>query len=120
MGFSREDLELLDRTGEVEIETRRGDRSYRTVIWVVVDEGEVFIRSVRGEGGKWYRRVQDNPEVTLHADSRAIDARVVPAHDEKSVSRVDEALRAKYQPGRSLDSMLREEVLDTTLRLEPA
>ena len=119
MGFSRQDLELLDRTGEVEIETRRGDRSYRTVIWVVVDDGEVFVRSVRGELGKWYQRAQAHREVTLHADGRSIEARVMPAQDEESVSRVDEALRAKYRPGRSLDSMLRDEVLDTTLRLEP-
>lgn len=119
MGFSREDLELLDRTREVEIETRRGDRSYRTVIWVVVDDGEVFIRSVRGERGKWYQRAEADPQVTLHADGRSIDARVVPARDEESVSRVDEALRAKYRPGGSLDSMLREETLGTTLRLEP-
>lgn len=119
MPFSRQELELLDRTGEVEIETRRGDRSYRTVIWVVVDDGEVFVRSVRGELGQWYQRARDNPEVTLHADSESIEARAVPAQDEESVSRVDEALGAKYRPGRSLDSMLREEVLDTTMRLEP-
>lgn len=120
MSFSPDELQLIDKTGQVHIETRRGDRSHRTVIWVVVDDGEVFVRSVRGRLGKWYQRTLADPDVTLHVAGRGIPAKAVVVEDEDSIRRTSNALRRKYTPGGSLDSMLRPEVLDTTLRLDPA
>ncbi|HUG09008.1 MAG TPA: nitroreductase/quinone reductase family protein [Acidimicrobiia bacterium] len=119
MGFTPDDLLLLEETREVRIETRRGDRTYRTVIWVVVDDGAVFVRSVRGESGRWYERVLADPDVVLHVAGRQIAARAESAADDESVELTSAALRRKYPPGQSLDSMLRPEVLDTTLRLDP-
>ena len=114
------DLQLIADTREVRIETRAGDRSYRTIIWVVVDDGEIFVRSVRGERGKWYQRALKNSNVALEAAGRRIEARAIPAPDPDSVERTSEALRRKYGKSRSLDSMLTPEVLGTTMRLDPA
>ena len=86
----------------------------------MVDEGEVFARSVRGEKGKWYQRALENPEVALQAAGTEIPARAVPAPDTSSVERTSAALRRKYRKGSSLDSMLKPEILATTMRLEPA
>lgn len=118
MAFSEDQLRLIDKSREVEIETRAGDRRYRTVIWVVVDEGEVFVRSVRGTAGKWYQRALANPEVALRVGHTTIASRAVPATDPVSIERTSEALRRKYR-GRSRDAMLVPEVLDTTVRLDP-
>ena len=120
MTLSADQLEILHEAKRVVIETRSGDRSIGTIIWVVVDDGEVFVRSVRGESGKWYRRVLADPEVTLRVGDERLPFRPVAAADPDSVKRVSEALRRKYQPSGSLDSMLRPETLETTLRLEPA
>jgi hypothetical protein len=62
--FDAETLRLLDETREVRIETRRDDDSpeHRTIIWVVVVEGEVFVRSVRGPQGRWYVRSHQIPK----------------------------------------------------------
>lgn len=119
MRFGPEQLALLGESSEVDIETRRGDRRYRTVIWIVVDDGEVFVRSVRGDAGKWYQRALSDPDVTLHVDQTVIPARAVPAEDPETVERVNGALREKYRPGGSLDAMLRSQVQEDTLRLEP-
>ena len=119
MSFDPDDLRLMDETGEVQIETRRGDRTYRTVIWIVVDDGEVFIRSVRGDSGKWYQRARAQPEVVIHAGPRAIPARAHLATDDDSVERTSAALHRKYRPGGSLDAMLRPQTLETTMRLDP-
>ena len=119
MPYSEDQLRSIDESHEVEIETRAGDRRYRTVIWVVVDEGEVFVRSVRGKGGNWYQRALANPEVALRVGSTAIASRAVPASDPVSIERTSEALRRKYR-GRSLEAMLLPEVLDTTVRLDPS
>lgn len=119
MSFDQEDLRLIDDTGEVDIETMRGARTYSTVIWIVVDDGEVFVRSVRGQSGRWYQRAQVQPEVVIHVAGRRIPARAHLAADEESVERTSAALRRKYRPGGSLDAMLRPETLETTMRLDP-
>jgi len=118
--LSSDQLEILGEVNRVVIETRSGNRVIGTIIWVVVDDGEVFVRSVRGESGKWYQRALADPEVTLRIGDDRVHLRAVPANDPESVERVSQALRRKYLPGDSLDSMLLPEVLGTTLRLEPA
>jgi hypothetical protein len=117
MPFPDDVLDLIDRTREVAIETRRGDRVRRTIIWVVADGGEVFVRSVKGEAGRWYQRALDDSRVALLVDGRRIEARAVHAPDQ--AERVTSALRAKYPPGGSLDRMTHPTVLTTTMRLDP-
>jgi hypothetical protein len=109
---------MIAQAREVLIETKRGDRIYRTVIWVVVDEGEVFVRSVRGDVGRWYRRATVEPGVALRVGDDRFDFEAMPADDPESIERVSEALRQKYR-GRSLEMMLMPETLETTLRLDP-
>jgi len=122
--FDPETLRLLEETREVRIETRRDEDApaHRTIIWVVAVDGDVFVRSVRGEKGRWYREVSANPSAALHVSDRRIPVRAVPVADEPTVGAVSEAYRSKYgrtSPG-STRAMLRPETLPTTLRLEPA
>lgn len=122
--FDTETLSLLDATDEVRIETRRDEDSpvHRTIIWVVVVEGEVFVRSVRGTKGRWYRKISSNPEGALHVGERRIPVRAAPAADEPTVDAVSEAFRSKYGKSSpaSTAAMLRPEILPTTLKLSPA
>jgi hypothetical protein len=122
--FDREILDLLHETGEVHIETRReeGAPEHRTVIWVVVVDGGVFVRSVRGEKGRWYREASSNPEVALRVGGRRVPVRAVSEMDAETIEKVNEAYREKYEasyPGPTA-GIVREEVLPTTLRLLPA
>ena len=119
MSLSEHQLEILDEAKLVVIETRSGQRAIGTIIWVVVDDGDVFVRSVRGESGKWYQRARAEPDVTLRVGDDRIRFKAVPAWDAESVERVSAALRRKYPTGGSVDSMLHPEVLGTTLLLEP-
>jgi hypothetical protein len=117
-------LQLLDETKEVQIETRRDEDApaHRTTIWVVTVDGDVFVRSVRGDRGRWYREVSANPSAALHVGDRRIPVRAVPVTDEPMVGAVSEAYRSKYgrtSPG-STRAMLQPETLPTTLKLEPA
>jgi hypothetical protein len=122
--FDAETLRLLDETGEVRIETRRDENApeHRTIIWVVTFGGDVFVRSVRGPRGRWYREVSANPAAALHVGDRRIPVRAVSEDDEATIERVSEAYRSKYEesaPGPTR-AMVRPETLPTTLRLEPA
>ena len=121
--WSPELLALLDDLKEVDIETTAADgTTHRATIWVVVDAGEVFIRSWKGERGRWYREIRERPEAVLHVAGRAVSVRAEPATDPDSVQRVSDGLTAKY--GRSSPAstagMLLPATLPTTLRLVPA
>jgi hypothetical protein len=122
--FDAETLRLLDETREVRIETRRDAHSpeHRTIIWVVVVEGEVFVRSLRGQRGRWYREISSNPEGALHAKNDRIAVQAAPATGEATVDAVSAAFRSKYQQSSpaSTEAMVRPETLPTTLKLSPA
>ncbi len=121
--FDNETLQLLDGIEEVHIETRREQDApeHRTIIWVMVVDGEVFVRSVRGPEGRWYQEISANLEGALHAGDHHIPVRAVPATDGSTVEAVSEAIRGKYgrtSPG-STQAMLSPETLPTTLKLLP-
>ena len=122
--FGEETLRLLDETKEVRIETRRDDdaQEHRTIIWVVVTGGEVFVRSVRGAQGRWYREISANPEGALHVEDDRIPVKAAPATEEATVNAVSAAFRSKYQQSSpsSTEAMVRPETLPTTLELSPA
>ena len=122
MSFTGEDLEAIDAAEEIRIETQApGGDVHRTTIWIVVHDGEVFVRSVNGEDGRWYQEAKANPAVAIHVDRRRLPATAIAADDPDSIERVSAALREKYKgEGASLRSMLQPHNLSTTLRLEPA
>ena len=119
--FSAADLDVLDATREVDIQPLRADgsASRRTVIWIVVDAGSVFVRSVRGEQGAWYRRLRDNRRGLLHAGERSWDVEASLVTDAATLQRVSDALRRKYEQrsAASTARMVHQDVLATTLEL---
>lgn len=119
--FDQATLELLDREREIRIETAQPDGSRQTTtIWAVVDGGEAFVRSWRGERARWFQAALDKPdEVAVLVGGRRIEARATPATDDESVARCSSALERKYAGDPSTSSMVREEILNTTLRLGP-
>jgi hypothetical protein len=116
-------IELIGATRQVEIETQRpsGERR-RTIVWIVTDGNDVYVRSVRGSAGRWYRDLVANPNGALHIGGDRVGVRVTPAADPASVALVSDLFRAKY--GRtsraSTESMIQPHTLETTLRLHPA
>ena len=121
MRFAPEDLALLADTEEIEIETARPDGPpHRTIIWIMVDGDDVFVRSVNGAGARWYREATANPSVTIHAGTRVLRARTIAAPDPDSVTRVNDALERKYAGITGLREMLVPAIFETTLRVEPA
>ena len=120
MSFSSEDLALLDAADEVEIETQAPDKeARRTVVWVVVDGDEVFVRTYRGAGSRWFRDIGQNPAVAIHVGGKRLSASAIAATDPDSIERTSAGYKRKYSGDPATKAMLKPEVLDTTLRLEP-
>ena len=116
--FDADTLRALTNLQEVEIRTEKHPES-AVVIWVAVAEDEVFVRSVRGSKGRWYRDLATGGTATLGFAGRRLEVQALPASDADSIARASREYLRKYQPSPYAQSMVRDEVLPTTLRLEP-
>ena len=121
MTFAEADLAAIAQAEEVKIETRAADGTvHRTIIWIVEQDGELYIRSVNGPGARWYREATADTAIALAVDGRRIEAHVVPATDPASIEACSAGLKRKYNGDFSLGSMLEAETLPTTLRVVTA
>jgi hypothetical protein len=113
-------LALLERTREVEIETRsRSGAVHRVVIWVVVIDGVPYVASYLGRRGRWWRELLASGKGALLVQRRRIAVRPHRVRSSATKRAVSNAYAAKYpRSGASLTAMRTLEVLDTTLRLE--
>ncbi len=121
MSYPAEDVAALGAAQEVEIETQApGGSVHRTIIWTVVDDDDVFVRSYLGPTARWYREALANPAVAVHVDGRRISSTAIPATDPDSIERTSAGFRRKYAGDPGVKAMIAPGNLDTTLRLEPA
>ena len=115
-------LQRLTGAYSIKIETRdRPDAPlHRTTIWVVVDQatGAVFVRSVRGPRGNWYRRLLDNPEASMALPDEHVDVKAVPASQDEIVLS-SHLFRRKYVNDQHMLAIQRPEVLPATFQLVP-
>jgi hypothetical protein len=113
-------IESLDAAIEVEAQTPRRDGSTSSrPIWVVVSDGDAYVRSYRGASGAWYRRAKADGALTLVVDGTKVNATVQPVVDNEVNRRVSDAYREKYSarsPGPT-ETMVDDDVSATTLRL---
>jgi len=119
--FGEADLAALAAAKEIKIETQSATGNvHRTIIWVAERDGTIYIRSVDGPDARWYREAMSGRPVAIHVDRRRLPVHVEPAPDAPSVEACSEGLRAKYRRSHSLQSMLEDHTLPTTLRVMPA
>lgn len=119
--FNAAELAAIGQAEEVRVETARQDGTpRRTITWIMVDGSNVYLRSVRGEQGVWYRALTSNARGRLLVDDQAWPIRVAAVTDPDEIERVSAAVRRKYEqrwPGPTA-SMLEPATLPTTLRVE--
>src|SRR6187455_2399191 len=118
------DEELVDVGGanELRIAPARPDGTLQParIIWVVRHGDDLYIRSVNGPDGAWFRGVQASH--AGHISAGGTDAEVVLEDaDDDLDDEIDEEYRRKY--GRSSSSVARitsPEARSTTIRLVPS
>ncbi|HEU5367655.1 MAG TPA: DUF2255 family protein [Ktedonobacterales bacterium] len=121
--FDEHVLNRLAQTEEIEIDVPRPEALasiHPTTIWVVVVDDTVYVRSWKGKAGRWYQRISADPQAVVYLEGHPIPVRATPVNDEATITQVSEAYRRKYFEDPFMRSMLRDEILPTTLRLEPA
>lgn len=116
--FDRDTLHALRDANEITIRTDKHPAS-AVPIWVVVDGDDAFVRSVQGARGRWYRDLAAGAGATLEVAGRRLAVRAVPASDPGAIERASREYLRKYRPSPYAQTMVKPELLSTTLRLEP-
>jgi hypothetical protein len=116
--FDAETLRALGEVQEPVIRTEKHPNS-AVVIWVVVDGDDVFVRSWLGVKGRWYKDVASGGPATLEFAGKRLAMRAIPANDAASIAATSREILRKYRHSSHAREMVRDEILPTTLRLEP-
>ena len=116
--FDADTLRELRDLQESKIRTEKHPES-AVVIWVVVADNEVFVRSWRGTEGRWYRDLAPGGPAMLEFAGRNLGVAAIRADDPAAIARASQEFLRKYQPDPHAQEMVRSEILPTTLRLEP-
>jgi NAD(P)-dependent dehydrogenase (short-subunit alcohol dehydrogenase family) len=77
------------------------------VIWVVVADDEVFVRSWRGAEGRWYWDLAAGGPATLEYAGRRLEVQASPADDYPAVTRVSGEFLRKYQRNNHVQEVVR-------------
>jgi hypothetical protein len=116
--FDADTLRALRDVEEPVIRTEKHPGN-AVVIWVVVADDDVFVRSWLGAKGRWYKDLAAGGPATLEFSSHRLAVQAVPASDAASVTRTSAEILRKYRHSSHGQEMVRDEILSTTLRLEP-
>lgn len=113
------DLAAIDGDGELRVAAHRPDGTLRTprIVWHIVVDGGLYIRSVRGTEGAWYRGVERTG--TGQIDAGGVHAEVTFTHDDAHDDAIDRAYHTKYGDGSPVRAITSTTARATTLRLEP-
>jgi hypothetical protein len=116
--FDPDTLRDLQDRHEIAIRTQQHPET-AVVIWAVVSDGALFVRSARGAKGRWYRDVTADPRAVLEFADRRLAVQAVPVVDASSIEAVSRDYQRKYRNSPYVQSVLGADVLPTTLRLDP-
>src|SRR6516165_3726586 len=104
--FDADTLGELRDVQEVAIRTEKHPKS-AIVIWVVVADDEVFVRSWRGADGRWYRDLAAGGSATLEWTGRRLAVQAFPASDPDAIARTSREFLRKYQRSSHAPEMVR-------------
>ncbi len=118
--WTPEDLAAIGEAVEVQVASVRGDGTLTKprIVWVVRDGDEIYLRSVNGGDGAWYRSTRVRHEGHIRAASIERDIAFVDTTDANA--RIDAAYRSKYRSWpAAVDRITSPLAAATTMRLDP-
>jgi hypothetical protein len=120
--WKSDELTKIGAAEEVEIASlgRDGKLGRPVTVWAVRQGDDLYLRSVRGRSGHWFRGTQETYQGRLGAAGLQQDVTFVEADPDINEA-VDAAYRAKYRryAGSILNSVLTPDARSSTLKLVP-
>ncbi|GAA1581014.1 MULTISPECIES: DUF2255 family protein [Kribbella] len=117
--WTTDELRRLDQLTEIRVAGRRADQTVRTltIVWHVVVNDRLYVRSVRGTEGSWYKGVTRHHEGAIAFDGQTRDVTYI--SDATADDQIDKAYFAKYGNGSPTRAITNAAAKQTTLRIEP-
>ena len=116
------ELDNIGSAEELHLASRRADGTLRrpVTMWVVRHGQELYVRSVKGRTGPWFRSTQDRHEGHIRAGGVEKDVSFMDA-DPQVHDGVDAAYRAKYRGPNAqfVPSVLTAEARASTIKVVP-
>jgi hypothetical protein len=121
MAWDTASTRQLADAGEIDIVVPAPDRpEVRTPIWIVAVDGDLYVRSWKGDAGIWFRRAHRYGTGSIVAAGHRYDVRFSAVGDPELNARIDDAYRSKYGRSSYTQTMTRPPATATTTRLDPA
>ena len=97
--WTSDELNKIGKAEELQLASVRGDGTLGkpVIIWVVRLGDDLYIRSVNGRSGSWFRGMQARHEGHLRAGGVDKDVTFVEDNDPIRNEQIDAAYRAKYR-----------------------
>jgi hypothetical protein len=116
-----DELGSVEGADELDLASVRRDGTLRNPVtmWVVRHGDDLYVRSVNGRTGAWFRGAQDRHEARIQAGDVEKDVLLVETDDVND--EIDAAYRAKYRryAARIVDTVVTPEARAATLKLVP-
>lgn len=116
------ELARVAKADELQVASLRLDGRLRksVTIWVVRHGDDLYVRSVNGRNGAWFRGTQERREGRIQAGGVDRDVSFADA-DHEIDDEIDAVYRAKYQqyPASIVGSVVTPAARSTTLKLKP-
>ncbi len=120
--WTSEELDTVGTAEELEIASRRPDGTLRrpVTIWAIRHGDDLYVRSVKGREGAWFRALRRGGEGHIVAGRVDRDVSVGEA-DADLADALDAVYREKYRryAGAVLNSVISTEARSATLKLVP-
>ncbi len=120
--WKSDELAKIGAAEEMQVAPLRRDGTHGkpVTVWVVRHGDDLYVRSVRGRLGQWFRGTQERHEGRIRDGRVQQDVTFVDA-DHNFDDEIDAAYRAKYRryAGSILNSVLSPEARSTTIKLVP-
>ena len=120
--WTSDELNKIERAEELQIASLRRDGTLRNsvTIWVVRAGDDLYVRSVNGRTGAWFRGTQVRHEGHIRAGGVDKDVTFVEA-DHDINDQIDAAYRTKYRryAANIISTIVSPEARSTTIKLVP-
>jgi len=116
------ELEAIGSARELEISSLRADGTLRkpVTIWIVRVGNGLYVRSVRGAEGNWYRGSQQRHEGHIEAGGVSKEVLLTAVADSGLDNEMNAAYKEKYgYPASAVDQITNPQARATTMRLVP-
>jgi hypothetical protein len=122
-GWTPEELARIGQADELDLSSQRRDGSLRdpVTMWVVRDGDDLYVRSIHGQAGAWFRGTQTRRQGRIRSGGVDKDVTFVVDTDAALNDRIDGAYRNKYRRygDRIVGTVVNAASRDSTIKLVP-